>query len=149
MSRDSLSMVAPFRTMSTREALMERRALLYEQDFPTTAGLDDQDEFVVDWRQALNGRKTGALFISVEGEARPEWTGPKRRFGAQAFVQLTDLGLAWKLTPDEAFLFGALPEAIASLACWIPKVAEEQATFISKPKPLMPRASWISTAMAG
>jgi len=78
---------------------------IYEQDFPATAAVDDQDEFVVDWRQALNGRSAGALFITVEGEARPEWPGRKRRFGAQAFVQLTDIGLAWKLTPDEAFLF--------------------------------------------
>jgi hypothetical protein len=31
----------------------------------------------------------------------------------------------------------------------MPKVAEEQATFMSKPKPSMPNACWISMAMAG
>lgn len=77
---------------------------IFEQEFTATAPLDDQDEFVVDWRQALNGRKAGALFITVEGEARPEWPGQERRFGAQAFVQLTDIGLAWKLTAEDAFV---------------------------------------------
>ncbi|MFN0129202.1 MAG: alpha-2-macroglobulin family protein [Verrucomicrobiales bacterium] len=77
---------------------------IFEQEFSGTAPIDDQDEFVIDWRQALNGRKAGALFVSVEGQARPEWTGKKRRFGAQAFVQLTDIGLAWKLSAEEVFV---------------------------------------------
>ena len=77
---------------------------IYEQEFESAAPLDDQDEFVIDWRQALNGRKVGALFVTVEGEARPEWQGKNRRFGAQAFVQLTDIGLAWKLAGTEAFV---------------------------------------------
>lgn len=77
---------------------------IFEQEFSGTAPIDDQDEFVIDWRQALNGRKAGALFVSVEGQARPEWTGKKRRFGAQSFVQLTDIGLAWKLSAEELFV---------------------------------------------
>ena len=32
---------------------------------------------------------------------------------------------------------------------WMPKVADEQATFMSKPKPSMPSASCTSTAIAG
>ena len=44
---------------------------------------------------------------------------------------------------------GELPSAMLSRACCRPKVAEEQATFISNAKPSMPRALWISTAMAG
>lgn len=78
---------------------------IYEHTFASTAGIDRQDAFVVDWKQALNGKAAGALFVTVEGEAREEWTGKKKRFGAQAFVQLTDLGLAWKLTPQEAFVY--------------------------------------------
>ena len=41
------------------------------------------------------------------------------------------------------------PEPMKSAAVLIPKVAEEQATFMSKPKPSMPSACWISTARAG
>ena len=36
-----------------------------------------------------------------------------------------------------------------SEAVWIPKVAEEQATFMSKAKPFAPKSNWISTAIAG
>ena len=43
----------------------------------------------------------------------------------------------------------ALPLRMASTPVWIPKVADEQATLRSKPKPLIPRAAWISMAMAG
>ena len=76
-----------------------------EQDFTPQADVDALDEYVVDWRQALNGRPAGALFISVEGDARPEWAGRTRQYGAQAFIQLTDIGAAWKLTANEAFLY--------------------------------------------
>jgi hypothetical protein len=43
----------------------------------------------------------------------------------------------------------AAPHFTALTAISMPKVAEEQATFMSKPKPWMPSAVWISTAMAG
>ena len=43
----------------------------------------------------------------------------------------------------------AEPERIMSAAAWMPKVAEEQATFMSKAKPLMPSACCTSIAMAG
>ena len=42
-----------------------------------------------------------------------------------------------------------LPERIMSAAAWMPKVADEQATFMSKAKPEQPMRSWISMAMAG
>ena len=41
------------------------------------------------------------------------------------------------------------PEAMKSAAVLMPKVAEEQATFMSKAKPSMPRACCTSTARAG
>ncbi len=43
----------------------------------------------------------------------------------------------------------ACPSCTALAAFWMPKVAEEQATFMSKPKPLMPNAACTSMAMAG
>ena len=41
------------------------------------------------------------------------------------------------------------PEVTKSAAVLMPKVAEEQATFMSKAKPSMPRACCTSMAMAG
>lgn len=87
----------PFESMPGR--------LVYEETLSSIVALDNQDHFVVDWKKALDGQTAGALFISVEGEAKPEWTGSKRRYGAQAFVQVTDISLAWKLTPSELFVF--------------------------------------------
>ena len=43
----------------------------------------------------------------------------------------------------------ALPVAMKSAAVLIPKVADEQATFMSKAKPSMPSACCTSMAMAG
>jgi hypothetical protein len=43
----------------------------------------------------------------------------------------------------------ALPVAMKSAAVLMPKVADEQATFMSNAKPSMPRACCTSMAMAG
>ena len=77
---------------------------IFEKTYKAQAGLDALDELAINWNDVLAGRKSGGLFITVEGRARPEWAGRKTRFGAQAFVQLTDIGLAWKVTADEAFI---------------------------------------------
>jgi hypothetical protein len=61
---------------------------------------------------------------------------------AHVVVASADLGLT---TSTER----ALPARMKSAAVWIPKVAEEQATFMSKPNPSIPSAAWISIAIAG
>jgi hypothetical protein len=74
----------PFRS----ERIAERR-------IATAAGpLDAKQVTAVDWNDVLGGRKTGVVFLTVEGEPRGEVGG--KRPGAQALIQLTDLGVMWK-----------------------------------------------------
>ena len=62
---------------------------------------------------------------------------------AAGLLGLTALGAATISTAR------AWPVWIAVVAAWMPKVAEEQATFMSKAKPSMPSACCTSMAMAG
>jgi alpha-2-macroglobulin len=60
-----------------------------EVDVPTTQ--------VLSWDQLLNGRKTGVVFLDAE---RASAGGDAdEALGAQAMVQLTDLGVVWKQSP--------------------------------------------------
>jgi uncharacterized protein YfaS (alpha-2-macroglobulin family) len=70
------------------ERIAERRIEL------AAAPLDAKQSTALDWDDILGDRRTGTVFLTVEGEPRPE-TGGKRP-GAQALVQLTDLGVMWK-----------------------------------------------------
>jgi uncharacterized protein YfaS (alpha-2-macroglobulin family) len=53
----------------------------------------------LDWDKVAGAKKAGALFLTVEGEPRPETAG--KIPGAQALVQLTDLGILWKKVGNE------------------------------------------------
>ncbi|HSP41300.1 MAG TPA: MG2 domain-containing protein, partial [Luteolibacter sp.] len=70
------------------ERIAERRIEL--ADGP----LDAKQVTAVDWNDILGERMTGVVFLTVEGEPRPETSG--KRPGAQALIQLTDLGVMWK-----------------------------------------------------
>lgn len=52
----------------------------------------------IDWQEQLGGRKAGVFFLTVEGAPAPSIKGGAP--GAQALVQLTDLGILWKKTED-------------------------------------------------
>ena len=60
------------------------------------AVLDARQETAVDWTDILGGRKAGVIFLTVEGQPLAEANGGKKRPGAQALIQLTDLGVLWK-----------------------------------------------------
>ncbi len=53
----------------------------------------------LDWDKVAGAKKTGAIFLTVEGEPRPEAAGKPP--GAQALIELTDLGILWKRVGDE------------------------------------------------
>jgi len=76
--------VYPFRS----ERIAERRIELEKGSF------DAKQFTALDWNEILDGRKTGVIFLTVEGEPLAELGGKKS--GAQALVQLTDLGVMWK-----------------------------------------------------
>ncbi len=72
-----------------------RSERIAEQMIETTAGpLDARQVTAIDWNKVLGGQKTGVIFLTVEGQPRAEVGG--KRPGAQALIQLTDIGVMWK-----------------------------------------------------
>ncbi|MEY2531600.1 MAG: alpha-2-macroglobulin, partial [Verrucomicrobiota bacterium] len=61
--------------------------------------LDAPQNTLLDWDKIAGAKKTGAIFLTVEGEPRPD--APGKPTGAQALVQLTDLGILWKRVGNE------------------------------------------------
>jgi uncharacterized protein YfaS (alpha-2-macroglobulin family) len=66
---------------------------------------DTANNVVLDWDRLLGGRKTGVVF--VEAERADGQYDDRPRLGAQALIQLTDLGMAWKTSAGDldAFVF--------------------------------------------
>ena len=56
--------------------------------------VDARQETPLDWDEIAGGEKTGAIFLTIEGQPVAE-AAPKRP-AAQALIQLTDLGVLWK-----------------------------------------------------
>ena len=79
--------------------------LMWEKEFPTTVALDHSERFGFNWDEALGGKRTpGIYFVSVEGSAKEQVQGG-RTLGAQAVVQLSDIGLAWKHAAGEMIVY--------------------------------------------
>ena len=82
-----------------------------EQSFPLDTKIDQSKEIVLEWDRLIPGApKHGAFFVEATGSAlegsKTEVDGQTRtKPSAQAFVQLTDIGLAWKLTPKNAMIY--------------------------------------------
>jgi len=66
------------------------------------AGLDESETISLNWDELGGGEKVGAFYFCAEGDSRTE-DGPA--VGAQAIIQLTDIGLAWKQTGDETVFY--------------------------------------------
>jgi hypothetical protein len=78
---------------------------IYQTTLQFTNLADQAEPVQLEWDKVLGGRKAGAVFLAVE---HPLESGRKRaRIGAEALVQLTDLGLAWKRAAAQvlAYLF--------------------------------------------
>ena len=78
------------------------------------------------------------MITAVATSPKMKWLSRSRKF--RWAEQISGLTISTALTE---------PEAMKSAAVLMPKVAEEQATFMSKAKPSMPRACCTSMAMAG
>jgi len=66
--------------------------------------IDTSRELALDWNDILpKEQRTTTFFISVEGTAKDKARGGNRI--AQSFVQLTDIGLCWKLSEKEAMIY--------------------------------------------
>ena len=78
---------------------------VHEQDLALGNPVDSAKEITLDWNQILPPNlRHSVLFLDVTGTVHPDLhkTG---KYTTQAIIQLTDLGLAWKLTAREAFIY--------------------------------------------
>jgi uncharacterized protein YfaS (alpha-2-macroglobulin family) len=78
-----------------------------DEEIILNAPLDTTHTHTLNWDQYLPKNQIGgAFFISVTGTkaTHPDLKNKKEKL-VQSLVQLTDLGLAWKLTDDSAFLY--------------------------------------------
>ncbi|MEQ1851340.1 MAG: MG2 domain-containing protein, partial [Chthoniobacteraceae bacterium] len=75
---------------------------VFQQDYPLPARVDEPDQLALDWDRILGPGATGIALITAEaldvanGEEMP---------GSQTLIQLTDLGVVWKDSNSETFLF--------------------------------------------
>ena len=93
---------------------------LFDEIFALDAAPDIAKQLDLAWDRLLPGRRTGVVFLDAEradGEA-----SRSTALGTQALIQLTDLGLVWKIAPAgvDVFAFShstgkAVPGAIARL----------------------------------
>ena len=77
--------------------------VISEEKIDISSGeLDVPQKTPLDWDKIAGGKKTGAIFLTVEGEPRHE--APGKPTGGQALVQLTDLGILWKRVGNDLFV---------------------------------------------
>lgn len=90
--------------------------VLADKEFPLDNPVDSSKDHTLNWNDLLPaGSKHGALFLEVTGTPNPALKEQRKR-NAQAIIQLTDIGLAWKLTPKEALVYAFSCESGKPLA---------------------------------
>lgn len=78
---------------------------IYEKEIDLGTAVDTGKDIELSWDELLpKGTDFASLFIDVIGTPHPDAKAEGRR-AAQAIVQLTDIGLAWKFTASEALVF--------------------------------------------
>jgi uncharacterized protein YfaS (alpha-2-macroglobulin family) len=92
--------------------------------------LDQRQEMLLDWTELLAGAPTGAILLTVDGLPMEGLKTP--RAGAQALVQMTDLGVLWKKVGDE------LRISVFSMATGKPVPGAEVALLAEEPVPYDP-----------
>ncbi|MBX3740418.1 MAG: hypothetical protein KF712_05465 [Akkermansiaceae bacterium] len=78
---------------------------VYDKEIELDNAPDTSKEIELKWDEILpKDLKSGAIFLDVVGTPKADLNTEGRR-NVQAIIQLTDIGLAWKLTPKEAFVY--------------------------------------------
>ncbi|HEX2746980.1 MAG TPA: MG2 domain-containing protein, partial [Verrucomicrobiales bacterium] len=78
---------------------------VWEKEFPSKVELDHSERNQFTWDEISGGKRApGMYFVNIEGDPKEE-VGERKRLGSQTLVQLTDIGLAWKVAGREALLF--------------------------------------------
>jgi len=80
-------------------------AALPDREIPLGNPIDTAKEVTLNWDDLLpKDLPNSVLFLDVTGIPHPDLHKTGHR-AAQAIIQLTDIGLAWKLTAKEAFIY--------------------------------------------
>lgn len=89
----------------------------WQKDFANEGGVDEKKMLPLNWDEILGPGKTGTVLLTAE--QAPTAAPNVKRAGAQALVQVTDLGVVWKDSADTFLhvfsLTTARPAAGASL----------------------------------
>ncbi|MDP3851275.1 MAG: MG2 domain-containing protein [Luteolibacter sp.] len=86
-----------------------------DREIPLGNPIDTTRIVTLDWNEVLPKDMTcGVLFLESSGKPHAK-CGTSDRSTTQAIIQLTDIGLAWKLTPAEAFVYAFSCETGAPL----------------------------------
>ncbi len=79
--------------------------LVFDKEIKLDNAVDTSREITLSWDELLpKGLRNAALFVDITGEPNAD-SGKEGRRNAQAMVQLTDIGLAWKLTEKDAVVY--------------------------------------------
>jgi uncharacterized protein YfaS (alpha-2-macroglobulin family) len=80
------------------DAFIANGQAIYEKSFQPGGKRDTTQITSLNWDDILGTGKSGAVFLTAEGPA-------ERPLGAQALVQVTDLGLVWKHVDAEVMMY--------------------------------------------
>lgn len=84
-------------------ALIDAKTV-YDRTIELDNPIDTSKDITLDWNAVLpQNTVSSTFFISVEGTAKDQARGGDRI--AQSFIQLTDIGLCWKLNQKEALIY--------------------------------------------
>ncbi|MCP5540566.1 MAG: hypothetical protein H7A53_08190 [Akkermansiaceae bacterium] len=130
---------------------------IYDQEFEPANTVDRSEKFTLDWREILGGQTEAALYVCAEG-----WSRTRGNFGvgAQAIVQLTDIGLAWKQFDGETLLYAfslrtgkALPrlkfELLDGEAEPLSETQSDNQGIVRLPEERTENVKWIAAARNG
>ncbi|RYD29517.1 MAG: hypothetical protein EOP87_18205, partial [Verrucomicrobiaceae bacterium] len=75
-------------------------------NIPLDTPLDHTKVTTLKWDELLpKEQRTGTFFLEAEGSVLPGYEGNGTAPVTQAIIQLTDIGLAWKLAGEDAFIY--------------------------------------------
>ena len=80
---------------------------VYDETVKLSNAHDTTAPIEIKWDEVLGaGTANGLLFLSIEAEPKEGMEDPFRKKKlTQVFMQLTDIGLAWKINGDSAFIY--------------------------------------------
>ncbi|MFK5921372.1 MAG: alpha-2-macroglobulin family protein [Verrucomicrobiota bacterium] len=122
--------------------------------------LDDSESINLNWGTLLKNKNPGAYYLCAEAEAQ---TRNEQAVGAQALIQLTDIGLAWKKSGQQVLLYAfshlsgqPLPEASLTLfdndAIALQQIQTDREGLASinlDAPPLKDQAQWLEVRFKG